>query len=200
MDISQYIKAKSDQLNADDLIGGPITVQVQRVTPGNSEQPVVVHVSGGHCPWKPSKTALRVLSHAWGVETDEWVGRWVELYRDESVKWAGKEVGGIRVAGMSHIAKAITLSLAESKGKKKAERVRVLKAPQQSGAPTADLGKIIDDNGLTIEQLNQWLADKGKPSIGESEPDAVARLAGWLAGHPEAIQEMRRNADMEVGE
>ena len=191
MDITQYIKAKSDQLNADDLIGGPITVQVERVTRGNADQPVNVHISGGHCPFKPSKTALRVISAAWGTETDAWVGRWLELYRDASVKWAGKEVGGIRVSGMSHIDRDMTLSLSESRGKKKAERVRVLKAPEQAGAPTADINRIMEDNELSVDDVNAWLASKGKPTLGESEDEAVARLAGWLAGHPEAIEAMK---------
>lgn len=133
MDISKTIVSKSDQLNADDLIGGAIKVQVKKVTKGPADQPVIIHISGGYQPFKPSKTARRVLASQWGTETDEWLGRWMELYRDESVKWAGEEVGGIRVSGLSHIDKAATLSLATSRGKKANQRVRVLKFKEADG-------------------------------------------------------------------
>lgn len=195
MDVSPYIRAKSDQLNADDLLGGPITVQIVRVTEGNREQPVTVHISGGHCPWKPSKTALRVLAYAWGTDTEAWVGRWVELYRDASVKWAGQEVGGVRIKAMSHIPTPLTLHLAESKGKKKAERVSVLRAPTQSGAPTANLDGLLSDEGLTREDVDRWLASRGKGALAESDDGQIAKLAGWLAGNGKALDEIRALRD-----
>jgi hypothetical protein len=45
----------------------------------------------------------RVLAAGWGWESDDWVGKFVKLHFDNSVKYAGKEVGGIRVKAMSHI-------------------------------------------------------------------------------------------------
>ena len=59
-DITPLLAAKSDQLNADDLIAGPITVRVvsARIT-GGMEQPVTVELDGGHRPWKPCKTTMR---------------------------------------------------------------------------------------------------------------------------------------------
>lgn len=191
MDISPFIKAKSDQLNADDLLGGPITVQIERVTQGSRDQPVVIHISGGHMPWKPSKTALRVLAHAWGTKTGPWEGRWLTLYRDETVKWAGEEVGGIRIKAMSHITEDISLSLTESKGKKKNQRVAVLKAPAQKGAPTADLGKLLTDADLTTADVDRWLAANGKPALAEGTDASRATLAGWLAGDPARLEAIR---------
>lgn len=191
MDITPFIKAKSDQLNADDLLGGPITVQIERVTQGNREQPVVIHISGGHMPWKPSKTALRVLAHAWGTDTKPWVGRWMTLYRDETVRWAGEEVGGIRIKALSHITEDISLSLAESRGKKKNQRVAVLKNPAQKGAPTADLGKLLADAGLSAEDVDRWLAANGKPALAEGTDASRARLAGYLAEDPARIEAIR---------
>ena len=105
MDISDAIKAKSDQLNAADLMGGPVTVQIEATKRGNRDQPVIVHVTGGHMPWKPSKTALRALAHFWGTDTTKWEGRWVRLYRDPRTLWAGKPVGGIMVSGLSDFAR-----------------------------------------------------------------------------------------------
>lgn len=130
MDISALIVAKSDQLNADDLVSGPITVQVLDVAVRTGEQPVTVVIGGGHRPWKPSKTALRVLAKAWGKEDARaWIGKWLTLFRDDTVKWAGVAVGGIRVAAMSHIERRIVLSLAETKGKKITHTVEILKPP-----------------------------------------------------------------------
>lgn len=197
MDITQHIKSKSDQLNADDLIGGPIVVQVERVTKGNADQPVIVHISGGHCPYKPNKTALRILAATWGKHTEEWTGvRWLELYRDPLAKWQGKAVGGVMVSGLSHIVQDVTLSLTETRGKKRLHKVRALKAPKQSGAATANLGQLMEDAGLTTEDVDRWLVSKGKGSLAESGPDDVARLAGWLAGHPEAIEEMKGGVEV----
>ena len=53
-DITPFIQAKSDQLNADDLIGGPITARITNVrVTGGDQQPVTVELDGGHKPWKP---------------------------------------------------------------------------------------------------------------------------------------------------
>jgi len=118
-DISDTIVAKSDQLNADDILAGPITVTVTAVKRTNDDQPVAVHISGGYQPWKPCKTMRRALVAAWGKDPTKWAGRSVTLKRDASVKWAGEEVGGIRIHALSHIEKRMELSLAETRGKKK---------------------------------------------------------------------------------
>ena len=57
------IIAKSDQLNADDIIGTGITITVTAVKRGDSaEQPVVIHYQGDNGrPYKPCKTMRRVL-------------------------------------------------------------------------------------------------------------------------------------------
>lgn len=129
-DISATIVAKSDQWNADDLVSGPVTCTVERVTVGDTaEQPVSVWLSGRNVPWKPCKTERRVLALAWGPKAKAWTGRALTLYRDDSVLWGGKPVGGIRIAAMSHISKPMTVSLAVAKGKKADRRIDVLAAP-----------------------------------------------------------------------
>lgn len=128
MDISDTIVAKSDQLNADDLLAGPITVTVTGVDKVAGEQPVVVAISGGYRPWKPCKTMRRLLVHAWGAEASAWVGRGLRLYRDPTVRFGGDDVGGIRIEAMTHIAKPISVNLTSTRGKKSLHRVDVLKA------------------------------------------------------------------------
>ncbi len=130
IDVSSTILAKSDQLNADDLIGGrELTVQIANVSKVTGDQPIVIAITGGHQPWKPCKTMRRVLAAAWGTDAAQWIGRWVTLYRDDSVKWSGEAVGGIRIRAMSHIPKRVTLSLAATKGKKVTHTIDILKPP-----------------------------------------------------------------------
>ena len=64
------ILAKSDQLNADDIIGTGITITVTAVKRGDSaEQPVVIHYKGDNGrPYKPCKTMRRVLISRMGRE------------------------------------------------------------------------------------------------------------------------------------
>lgn len=94
---------KSDQLNADDLVGGPRTITITRVSSGSSEQPRNIHYDGDNGrPWKPCKTMMRVLFELWGPSG--YRGRQVTLVRDPSVSFGkNKNCGGIRISAMSHI-------------------------------------------------------------------------------------------------
>lgn len=128
IDVSDTCKARSDQLNADDLVGGPITVSITNVSKADSnEQPVHIAISGGYQPFKPCKTMRRALVAAWGKNAAEWIGRSMTLYRDANVKWAGESIGGIRISHLSHISKQLDLALSESKGKKKKIVIHALK-------------------------------------------------------------------------
>lgn len=136
MDLTNTIIAKSDQLNADDLLGGPRTFTIVEVRPGNEEQPVNIVLAEWprNRPFKPSKTVQRILSYCWGsTETDDWPpGARMTLFRDEKVKWAGEEIGGIRVSHLSHIDGVQKVALQESKHKKSLHTIYPL-----PDAPTA---------------------------------------------------------------
>lgn len=194
-DIGPYIKAKSDQLNADDLISGPITVQVEGVVDISDAKgkKALIKISGGHMPFKPCKTVLRILAAGWGGNPSKWVGRWMELYRDESVRWAGEEVGGIRVSAMSHIDRPLTLNLAVSQGKKKSQHVKVLKPTEQrpAGKPTAKLADVLEENDLTEADVNKWLEANDKPGLDGASDDKRAALAAFLVNNPERIEQIR---------
>lgn len=104
VDISKALEAKSDQLNAVDLIGDDKLLKITKVDNPGGEQPVWVHYEGGEGkPWKPSKGMLRVLSFGWGTETDNWINKCVSVYCEPSVMYGGKEVGGIHISGMSDV-------------------------------------------------------------------------------------------------
>jgi hypothetical protein len=119
MDLTESIAPKSDQLNAEDLLTGPRTFTVERVTAGSAEQPIEIHMAGfpGR-PFKPSKTVRRILVAAWGPEASAYTGRRMTLYRDPSVRFGKDEVGGIRVSHLSDIDKRITLALTVTRGKR----------------------------------------------------------------------------------
>ena len=106
------------------------------------------------------------------------------MHRDDSVRFGGAAVGGIRVIAVSHIDAPITLSLALSRGKKSPHRIAVLQpADQEPSAPTADLDAVLKENDLTRDNLNQWLAEQGKPTL-DTKPESAPAIAVWLAAKP----------------
>lgn len=116
-DLSSTIVAKSDQLNADDLIE-PITITITRVDKVSSkDQPVNIH-SQGRQPFKPCLTMRRMLIAAWGKYKDDWVGQSMTVYCDPEVLWAGKAHGGIRISHVTGIDKPISKMLAVTRGRK----------------------------------------------------------------------------------
>lgn len=120
IDVSHTVQTKSDQLNADDLIGGDLMIQVEGVRVVNDpQQPVHIFYFGcNNKPYKPCLTVRKILVGLWGKDAEQWGGRWMNLYLDNSVKWAGKEVGGIRVNALSHIQSAATVSVVVRRGAK----------------------------------------------------------------------------------
>jgi len=127
-DLRPTIIPKSDQLNAEQLLGGSMTITVSGVSVSSSpEQPVTVHYDGENGrPFKPCKTMRKLLVFAWGPDGNEWAGRSMTVYNDPSVKFGGDEVGGIRISHLSHIPKAIEVSLTSTRGKKALYRVAML--------------------------------------------------------------------------
>ena len=119
LDLSGTIKAKSDQLNADDLVAGPIMVQVEGVRLTNDpQQPVHIYYYGCEKkPFKPCLTVRRILIALWGVDGNQWADKWMNLYIDKSVSFGKqKNIGGIRVDAVSHISSAATISLSVRRG------------------------------------------------------------------------------------
>lgn len=126
--------AKSDQINAADLIGAPLVCQITdiRMT-GAADQPIAIHVDAHPQPWKPSKTSRRVLLACWpDTDPSEWIGRWIVLYNDESVMWAGKAEGGIRMSHASHIDGPKTIVVNAARGKKAPQKIEPYYPPEQA--------------------------------------------------------------------
>ena len=119
---------KSDQLNAEQLLAGPMTITITDVRRGaTDDQPVILDYEGdAGRPYKPCKSMRKVLIFAWGEDGRQWIGRSMTLYNDPSVKFGGVAVGGIRISHMSHIDRDISLSLTATKGKKEPRIIKRL--------------------------------------------------------------------------
>lgn len=157
IDLSKTIEAKSDQLNADDLLGGPRILKITAVKAGTGEQPVALSYEGDSGkPWKPSKGMRRVLVAAWGPDGSAYPGRSVEVHREATVKWAGEEVGGIRISRMSDIKTAIVIPLTLSRGKKSPVTIRPLDTAAKKALTIEDRQKktldLIYNAGINITQ------------------------------------------------
>jgi len=128
--LEKALAPNSDQLNADDLIAGPMTctithVRIKEVT-GKGQQPIEVDLAEYPRPYRPCKSMGRLLLYVWGVES-LWVGKRLTLYRDESVQFGGDKVGGIRISHVSDLgARQKDISLTATRGKKAIFTVRQL--------------------------------------------------------------------------
>lgn len=153
-DLAGSVRTKSDQLNADDLISGALTGRIVRITKGATlEQPVNVQLSCWHVPWRPCKTERRVLIALWGEDPAAWMGRTLRIQRDAMVAFGGENVGGVRIAGASHIKGEVSVMLNKSKGKK--ARRTVVEIP---AADVATETRTIHPN---VQRLADGLASNG---------------------------------------
>ena len=117
MDISHTLEPTSEQLDAVELLGGPRIFAIERVSKGNAEQPVNVHLRDFPRPWRPGKSMRRVLVACWGPDASQYVGRRVELYCDTEVRFGGQAVGGTRISRISHIDGPKSVPLLVTRGK-----------------------------------------------------------------------------------
>jgi hypothetical protein len=183
MDMGRTIAPKSDQLNSDDLISGPLTITVTKVAQcsGAPEQPVAVSYEGdGGKPWKPCKSMRRVMVALWGVNGDTYRGRRLTLYRDPGVMFGGIAVGGIRISHMSHISEAKTLALTATRASRKPYTVKPLadEAPRNQTAPTlADEPRRIALTSDDDDTLREWAKGLRHMMASASTPGIAAT---WL--------------------
>ena len=116
------LQAKSDQLNAIDFTH-PITFRIEKVDYNKRQpQPIKMHLEG--CkgrPFKPCKSVLRGLCKVWTEDEQSWVGKQITLFCDDSVKWAGEEVGGIRVKAVSGISEPASIRVQLNKKQRTSE-------------------------------------------------------------------------------
>lgn len=155
-DISDTLAPNSDQLDAVDLLGGPMTFTITGVRRGKDDQPVEVALAEFPRVWRPGKSMRRVLAACWGPNAQEWVGRRVTLYCDETVKFGADVVGGTRISHLSHIDKVRKIPLIVKRGQSATFTVQPLKEAPRPAAITdeqvADLIALMDRKGCPIDK------------------------------------------------
>lgn len=174
LDISDTIISNSDQLNADDIMSGTKTVTITGASRGTPEQPLNLDIK--EFPGKqfrPSKTVRRILVAAWGPDALQYIGKSMTIYRDPKVRWAGKEVGGIRISALSHIDKVLQLSLSESQGKSSQHTIAPLKIKYDE-IPSSFIKKV-RGGGLSDEEKKK----------------ALDYLTGLSGPDPKLVEELR---------
>ena len=162
MDITDSLAANSAQQNYDEYLAGPKTVTVAEVRQGTVEQPVNVElVEFPGKPFKPAKSVRRVLAAAWGTDASKWTGRRLTIYGDPSVRYGGKEVGGLRVSHVSHIDKPITVALTVTRGKRAPFTVQPL--------PDAPPVPPIPDDVTTLAQYQDYYRHRAQNGASPEE-------------------------------
>ena len=147
-DLRWAIVPKSDQLNAEQLLAGPMTLEVTDVRIGSDDQPVVIHYRGDNGrPYKPCKTMRKLLIFAWGEDGRRWIGRAMTVYNDPNVRFGGQEVGGIRISHLTDIPRPVQVSLTATKGKKALHTIQPLQIERSAGDASAIA------NAQTVDEL-----------------------------------------------
>lgn len=160
LDMKKYVVPKSDQLNADDLIGGTMTINITNVKGvDDAQQPIVINYEGDNGrPYKPCKSMRRVLIMVWGDNGNSYVGKSMTLFRDPDVVFGGIKTGGIRISHMSDIDKPVTVALTANKVQRKPYTVKPLaieekKKKQIKIAENACIVADTLDENLSIDEL-----------------------------------------------
>ena len=152
MDLTDTIAPTSDQLDAVDLLSGARTFTIEKVSKGNAEQPVNIHLAEFPRPWRPGKSMRRVLVACWGADASAYVGRRVTLYCDPDVRFGGQAVGGTRIAALSHIDKPRQVPLLVSRGKSAIFIVKPLTEDAPPPPPPVD-----DETAARLAELRaEW--------------------------------------------
>lgn len=136
-------QARSDQVDADDLIGGitlDVTIKTVQRGPSN-EQPLQLVLEETEKFYRPSKTYRRALIGCFGDEPSNWVGKRLRLVRNPDTMFGGVKVGGIEVSHAS-IEAPVMLMLAAKRGKKTAVKIDVMPAATNQ-APKATVAATV---------------------------------------------------------
>ena len=182
IDMTDTILAKSDQLNAEDLLLNDKIITITKVVKNQSDQPIVIHykdeVKGR--PWKPCKGMRVALCRAWGeecsviidgekrIDGNKFVGKSIKIFRNPKVKWAQKEAGGIQISQLTNIKETLHIPITVSRGIKTILTITPLVMENETTL-----------NSIADQELNDWKA-KFEAIKDES---ALASLAAEIKNH-----------------
>ena len=188
IDIRTTVIPKSDQINADSLIGQTLTIKVTKVSLlTEADQPIAIGFEGdGGRPYKPCKIMRRVMVNCWGPDGNAYIGRSMTIYRDAAVMFGGVATGGIRISHMSHIDAPVTMALTVTRANRKPFTVQPLAAqamPRVTNGVPEDVQAVreLGDKAAAagIDALRQYwtgLSKAGRIALGNG-----TQLAAWKA-------------------
>lgn len=181
IDISKTVAPKSDQLNADDLIGGPRTITVTRVSKMKEpDQPIAIYFEGdGGKPYKPGKSMRRVLLRIWGSDGEAYAGRRMTLYRDDAVQFGGVAVGGIRISHMSGITSAVTIPLTITKAVRRPFTVKPL-AEERAAEKPATSKRTLPEVAREKARAGRASFEAWRDLLKPAQVQALAEIEGEL--------------------
>ncbi|MGZ4807631.1 MAG: hypothetical protein ACXV5U_14740 [Ilumatobacteraceae bacterium] len=174
MDISDTLAPKSDQLDAVDLLGGPQTFTIEKVTKNDGDQPLNITLKEFPRVWRPGKSMRRVLAFIYTKDASKWVGQRITLFCDPAVVFGGVAVGGTRISHMSGIDGPKKVPLIVGKGKSGTYLVQPL--IEDAPTPTATPAPTLDEETLrALDELKaEWKdADPERRKVIELEADAL---------------------------
>jgi hypothetical protein len=161
-EVRASILAKSDQINADDLVAGPVTVTIEKVRRGDKEQPIFVDLVGYQGrSYKPCKTCRRILIASFGDDPKGWIGQRMTLFCDPTVMWAGVKVGGVRISHLSGLNEPRVFVLNQARGKKNEVTILPLKTSEHQTYIDDVIGEIARADTLDgLKELGLLLKEK----------------------------------------
>ena len=183
-DMSGIIIPKSDQINADSLLAGPLTVTIESVAISpRDDQPVSIKLRGMDKVYRPCKSMARVLVHAYGPDASKYAGKSMTLYCDPKVKWGGMEVGGIRISHLSDIEKEMVMMLTQTQKQRAPFKVKPLALTATEPDNALDLAETAARNGTEAFRA-WWSSDEGKSCrvTAQANIDRLKQLAAEADG------------------
>lgn len=205
-DLRSTIVPKSDQLNADDLIGRNLTIKVVGVKlSGDADQPVCVHYEGdGGKPYKPCLSMRRVMIKVWGDQGSAFVGKSMTLYRDDKVTFGKDAVGGIRISHMSDIDRDVTMALTATRANRKPYTVKPLAAAKVEAVESVDLLTVLTKGREAATQgsaaLTAWWGRLDRDEKAAAKPTLDAELKAAASKADQAAFDEPSDHDATTGE
>lgn len=187
-DISKTLAPKSDQLNADDLIAGPMTITITDVKVGTGDQPVSIFFKEGTRPYKPCKSMRRALAFVWGTDSRKYIGQSLVLFRDNNAMFGGEKVGGIRISHATGINCDTPIQMTVSKGKRSVFVLKKLSIQK-------DTDREISADDMAAAEM---IAMNGTAAFKEWYTSLAEDQQAYYAPAKKALWEMAKVADTEV--
>lgn len=196
LDVTKMCAAKSDQINAIDLISGPRIAKITDVKIfTETDQPIHVVLDGdSKRPWKCSKTSVRALAALYSSDASKWIGKHIEIYCDETVLWGGQQVGGVRQSRAEGITAPKRLTLTKSRQKKETVVINPLSADDIK----AHYAELECKPDATPQEINRDALRTEMESVADDKEAKAKWWRGLTDEEKAVVREMA--AEMEGGE